>query len=910
MSDEQLRREVRTLGDALGEVIREFAGDPAFQQVEEIRKLAVARRAADLQAGAELQRRIEGLSLTEARVVIRAFSAFFDLANLAEDRQRIRVLRSRERMRHPEPRGESTVEAVKRLAEQGRSAAEVQKLLDQLAIRLVFTAHPTEAKRRSVRTAIRRIRDVLHQLDQQDLLPRETERLRARIRAELNILWQTEFLRPTRPTVMQEVARGISFMATLWEVAPLVMQDLRRALESYYPGQKLQTPRFLEFGSWIGGDRDGHPHVTADVTSATLGMLRQAALENHIQQSRRAFIVLSISEREAPGSSELFADVEAAARVWPELGEPLATVPAGEPYRAYLALIVWRLEQTRLGSLEDSPARGAYLQPGELQDDLERMRENLARHSSAVVAELEMQAWIDLVRVFGFHGSSLEVRQDSRRYVEVLTELFKQAGLCEDYAALDEAGRQQALAGSIPWTRAFHEAELSPAAREALALFRVLRRAVLRFGPASVGGHVISMTHAPSDVLAVQWFWEWACAEAGPEPEARGLPIVPLFETIDDLKHGADTLAAMLANPCYRAYLEQQEMRQVVMLGYSDSTKDGGYLAATWALLRAQRGLYRTANGAGVHLTLFHGRGGSLGRGGGPAARGILSLPYEAANGTLRLTEQGEVLAERYDDPQVAYRHLEQITYAVLMASARRAPAEPHRFDDTMDRLALRSYQAYRELVEQPNFLAYFEQATPIDDIENLPIGSRPSRRRGERKLSDLRAIPWVFAWTQNRCLIPAWYGLGAAIDEYTAADAQGWQVLKDMYRDWPYFQATIDNAALALAKVDVYVAERYAQLAADDVKEAIWGRILAEHKRTRKAVQKILGDGDLLEHTPWLQRSIEVRNPYVDPLNLIQIEMYRRRKGLEAEDPQAEAIKDLSRLSVQGIAAGLRTTG
>jgi phosphoenolpyruvate carboxylase len=276
----------------------------------------------------------------------------------------------------------------------------------------------------------------------------------------------------------------------------------------------------------------------------------------------------------------------------------------------------------------------------------------------------------------------------------------------------------------------------------------------------------------------------------------------------------------------------------------------------------------------------------------------------------LRLTEQGEVLAERYDDPQVAYRHLEQITYAVLMASARRAPDEPHRFDDTMDRLALRSYQAYRELVEQPNFLAYFEQATPIDDIENLPIGSRPSRRRGERKLSDLRAIPWVFAWTQNRCLIPAWYGLGAAVEEYTTADAQGWQTLKDMYREWPYFQATIDNAALALAKVDVYVAERYAQLAADDVKEAIWGRILAEHKRTRKAVQKILGDRDLLEHTPWLQRSIEVRNPYVDPLNLIQIEMYRRRRGLEAEDPQAEAIKDLSRLSVQGIAAGLRTTG
>jgi len=910
MSDELLRREVRSLGDVLGEVIREFAGDPAFEQVEDIRKLAVARRAADLEAGKELQRRIEKLSLAEARVVIRAFSAFFDLANLAEDRQRVRVLRSRERMRHPEPRGESTTEAVKRLAEQGRPAAEVQTLLDQLAIRLVFTAHPTEAKRRSIRTSIRRIRDILHELDQQDLLPRETERLRARIRAELNILWQTEFLRETRPTVMQEVARGISFAPTLWEVVPLVMQDLRRALEAYYPGQKLKTPTFLDFGSWIGGDRDGHPHVTADVTADTLGKLRESALAGHMQQSRQAFIVLSISEHEAPGAKELFTEVEAAAKQWPELRERLALAPAGEPYRAYLALIVWRLEQTGLGGLNDPPAEGAYRHPNELQADLERMRDNLAKHSSALVAELEMQAWIDLVRVFGFHGSSLEVRQDSRRYVEVLTEIFKQAGLCDDYAALDEAGRQKALSESMPWTRAFDEAALSDAAREALALFRVLRKAVLRFGPAAISAHVISMTHAPSDVLAVQWFWQWACAEAGDQPEARELPIVPLFETIDDLKHGAETLAAMLANPCYRAYIDRQGARQVVMLGYSDSTKDGGYLAATWALHQAQRQLYQSANAAGVHLTLFHGRGGSLGRGGGPAARGILSLPHEAANGTLRLTEQGEVLAERYDDPQVAYRHLEQITYAVLMASARKAPEEPHRFDDTMIRLAHRSYQAYRELVEQPNFLAYFEQATPIDDIENLPIGSRPSRRRGERKLSDLRAIPWVFAWTQNRCLIPAWYGLGLAIEDYTGADPGGWQTLKQMYKEWPYFQATIDNAALALAKVDVYVAERYAQLAPEDVREAIWGRILAEQKRSRKAVQKILGDVDLLEHIPWLQRSIEVRNPYVDPLNLIQIEMYRRRRELEADDPQAEVIKDLSRLSVQGIAAGLRTTG
>jgi phosphoenolpyruvate carboxylase len=457
-------------------------------------------------------------------------------------------------------------------------------------------------------------------------------------------------------------------------------------------------------------------------------------------------------------------------------------------------------------------------------------------------------------------------------------------------------------------------AGLEPLAADTLALFEVLHRASVRFGSDCLGGAIVSLTRSPADVLCVLWLWRWAqkqAADRGEPVAASDIAIVPLFEKINDLQHAHETLATILATPAYAEHLAGRGQRQIVMVGYSDSTKDGGYLAACWGLQAAQSRLHAAAAARGVSLTFFHGRGGSLGRGGGPAARGILSLPAETLDGSLRLTEQGEVLAERYDDTDIACRHLEQVSWATLVAaSGRRSEPQPA-WTALMEQMAARSYAAYRELVDEPGFIQYFSQTTPIDDIETLPIASRPARRRGERTLDDLRAIPWVFAWTQSRCMIPAWYGLGTALTDVKYDDRHAWQVICDMYRQWPFFQATIDNATLALAKADMYIAQRYAELTADgDVRRRIWQRIAAERDRTRQAILDIVGGGELLATTPWFQRSIEARNPSIDPLNLIQIEFMRRRAAAGPDAAPDDDLRDLLRLCVQGIASGMRTTG
>ena len=474
--------------------------------------------------------------------------------------------------------------------------------------------------------------------------------------------------------------------------------------------------------------------------------------------------------------------------------------------------------------------------------------------------------------------------------------------------------KSSSWAGSVGCSTEPAAEGLAPLTVDTLELYRLLRRAIVRFGVNCVGVNVISLTRSPADMLTVLWLWRWSqgsAAALGETPAASDLRIVPLFEKIGDLTRASDTLAAILDQPVYADHLARQGNRQTIMVGYSDSTKDGGYLAACWGLYRAQSDLQTTASKRGVQLTFFHGRGGSLGRGGGPAARGILSLPSETLDGTLRLTEQGEVLAERYDDVQIAYRHLEQVTWATMVgATVRRSTAESA-WLEVMERLAESSLGAYRDLVEQPGFMQFFSGTTPIDEIEDLPIASRPARRRGERTLDDLRAIPWVFSWTQNRSLIPAWYGLGSALAGLAERDAAGWKTAQAMYRSWPFFQATIENACMALVKADLYVAGRYAALVAEDnVRGPIWRRIAEEFERTQKMLLQLTGRESLLAGTPWLEKSIEVRNPYIDPLNLIQIELIKRRRTTELQPEDADRLRDLARLTLQGIAAGMRTTG
>jgi phosphoenolpyruvate carboxylase len=918
VNNELLRRDVRLLGDMLGDVIRELAGSDALDRVEEIRKISRERRSGSPEAERQLTEQIAALSEPEARVVTRAFSIFFDLANLAEDRHRVRILRSREQERDPEPRSESIGEAVVKLRDAGFSPAETQSALDRLSIELVFTAHPSEAKRRSLRVKIRRMRQALQELDRVDLLPREHRRLENLLRTELTVLWQSEFLRPWRPTVLQEVRRGLTIAPRLWEVVPGIYSDMRRALETCYPGTKFRLPVFLQFGSWIGGDRDGHPHVTYDVTAQTLLWLREAAIQAHLAQCRQLFEFLSISENEVPVAATLKEQLAAAVARWPELGTLVEQIAPMETYRQWLAMIEWRLEQS-LATQTDAPLpAAAYRDGAALEVDVRTLIDSLHGNRAERLIEEELLPWLDLVRVFGLHMNRLDVRQDARRYSDVMTELLAKLGVTENFAALPEEERQAVLARSMPWQHDIARAGLSPEATETLDLFRLIFSAIATFGPNCLGSHIISLTSTPSDVLTVLWLWRWAQSVGSPPATdvatlADQLPIVPLFEKIGDLKRGPATLEAILEHPLYAAHVATLGSRQVVMVGYSDSTKDGGYLAACWGLYRAQSDLQRVADRYGVQLTFFHGRGGSLGRGGGPAARGIYSLPPDALDGSLRLTEQGEVLAERYDDDQIAYRHLEQVTSATLLASALPARTAKPAWAGIMEQLSRTSYDAYRNLVDQPGFIEFFGSGTPIDEIESLNIGSRPARRRGERTLADLRAIPWVFSWTQNRCLIPAWYGLGAALVELLDGNPSEWQTVYEMYRQWPFFQATIDNAALALAKADTFIAARYAELVENgEVRQRIGTLIADERDRSRRAILALTDGADLLSATPWLQASIDVRNPYVDPLNLIQIELIRRRRSLPAETPadDAERIRGLLRLTVQGIAAGMRTTG
>ena len=905
---ESLRRDVHTLGEKLGEAIAALAGAPALTLVEDIRKLARRRRSNDPLTEQTLSDTVTSLDLQQIETVVRAFTVYFDLANLAEDRQRVRILRRREK--EQEVASESIAAAIAELKRSGFHADQVQEALDHLSIELVFTAHPSEAKRRAIRAKLRRMREYIRELDREDLIPRERGDLEDRLRTELTILWQTEFLRPSRPTVLEEVDRCLSLAPRIWSVVPWIYESLRRALDVNYPKQTFQLPVFLKFGSWVGGDRDGHPDVTVEVTRTTLLRLRQKALSLHLAECRRMYDFLSLSTRGTQFPRALEARLAETLDKFPALAERLVSTSSIEFYRRFLAMVEWRLE----ASLE--PGAGGYRDGGELTADLDLILRSLRETPAQQRIAGEFERWADCARVFGLHLASLDIRQDSRRHAEVLTEIFAIQGLAEDYDALPEEAKLKLLSASMPSGSAISDSpipqqQLSSNARETLALFRLLQQTIATHGPATIGAHVISLTQSASDVMAVLWLWQWARAKAGDFEST--LRISPLFEKIGDLQNAPDTLRALLSQPKYVEQLARQGNRQMVTVGYSDSTKDGGYLSACWGLYRAQIDLHAAAEERGCQITFFHGRGGSLGRGGGPAARAICSLPPNTMDGSLRLTEQGEVLAERYDDVQIAYRHLEQVTWASLLTSATPSPEPRHVWVRILDDLSKRSYEFYRQLVEQPGFLEFFWSATPIDEIEGLPIGSRPARRRGRQSLNDLRAIPWVFSWTQNRCMIPAWYGLGWAVSALKQDQPEVSPVLGEMYRHWPFFEATIENAALALAKTDMFVARRYAGLHPDEsVRECIWTLIASERNRSRQAILDITGEDELLARTPWFQDSIDARNPYIDLLNLIQIELMRRRRAqaMDAPETERDQVGHLLRLTLQGVAAGIRTTG
>ena len=919
---ERLSEDIHLLGDILGHVIRRQAGIEIFELEERIRALAKTRR---VEADSSIDRRLAfvvgRLDPAEAELVARSFTTYFELVNLAEEQHRVRVLRERERDAHPQPLPESVADAVAALHRAGVDEFEMRQLLNRLQIELIFTAHPTQAKRRTILAKLRRIAAALTDLDVRDLLPAEREKLVAELTAEVTLLWVTDRSRTTRPTVTDEVRTGLFYFdTTLWDVLPRIHHDMAAALERHYPS--LQPPdRFLTFGSWIGGDRDGNPNVTTTVTIETLRLHRGLALEKHRANVRRLDRSLSVSDTLAHVPDAM----EEAVRAYGELNAHLAYLRdryPNETYRLYAAQIGADLAEASagdmVGRLKGQPTPPLRMRRMEnLLEPLALMDRSLREAGMTDIARAGLDRSVAQARIFGLHAARLDLRQYSEYNTAVLDDLLGRLGWCAGFGALDGPTRgavlTEALARPAPDLTGFES--LAPETQETLDLFQMVKRAVDYYGPELFGPYIVSMTHGPEDILAPLLLAYWhGLALNGDAPE--GMTFAPLFETRDDLRAAPEIMTALFDHPGYAPHLARVGRQQTIMIGYSDSNKDAGYLAANWELYQAQEALADTCASRHVVVSLFHGRGGTIARGGGPANRAILAQPPGSVGGRIRITEQGEVISDRYSHPAIAERHLQQVVHAVLTASAPehyRLQVHPKReWTAAMAELAGLSFRAYRELIyETPELLVYWSQATPMDEISQMRIGSRPSRRAGAATFDSLRAIPWGFSWMQCRHVLPGWFGVGEALAGFGGAPA-GAALLQEMYRDWPFFRSLLDNSQVSMAQADMGIARLYAGLVEDArVRDLIYGRVAAAFAATREAILQTIGRRELLDHDPVLQRAVRRRNPYIDPLNFIQVSLLRRLRALpDQESAEARRIRDTIFLTINGIASGLKNTG
>ena len=925
-SSGRLSATIHFFGDLLGRVIRAQEGEPAFELEERVRALAKDVRSGG--AGqAELREVIARTSVAEARNLVRAFAAYFALVNLAEQLQRGWVLRDRARAKPDVPRAESIAAAASELAAAGVPAEALQRWLDAAEIVPVFTAHPTEARRRVTLERLRRIDAAVQRREAPDLLPEEKAESERRIEEEIVNLWQSDEVRSGRPTVLDEVQNGLYYFEEgLFDLVPRLYRDLESALGTSYPDHAWRVPPLLRFGSWIGGDRDGNPFVTPEVTVDAARRLRVAALSRHLASIEDLGRRLSQSTREVDIADELQRSLEEDDARAPELGRELARRLPFEPYRRKCGHIAHKLRRSLDHARTHDPAffrddplpadPGRYHGRGELLADLAVLDRSLRAHGGVAVAAGALLDITREVEVFGLHLATLDVRQHSERHSAALAEIFARAGVSADYRALAEDERAALVARILEDPRPLIplRASFSPEVREVIATFHAIAAVTEELSPEAIHTVIVSMTRGASDMFAVLLL----AREAGlyrPDAGTSGVDVVPLFETLADLTAAPGVLEACLREPAYRAHLALRGGVQEVMLGYSDSNKDAGFVAANWALYRAQRELRDVAVRAGIELRFFHGRGGSIGRGGGPANKAILAQPPGTVGSRIRLTEQGEVIADRYGLPGLAQRHLEQLVNAVLRAAfvpgdLLRTP-EPV-WEAAIETLAEVARKAYRALVyEDPTFLHYFRSATPIAEIGRLNLGSRPASRKASDRIEDLRAIPWVFAWMQSRHTLPGWYGLGHALETFAEEGGpDALQLLQTMYEAWPFFRTMLDSAQMILGKADLHIAARYAELVPDRaVADAVFGRIEAEHERSTRMIARVAGAAEILDYAPVLKRSIALRNPYVDPMSYLQVELLERLRAAP-DGPDHAALEDAIMLSISGIAAGLKNTG
>lgn len=916
-----LRDDIRFLGAILGETIRDHEGPEVFDLVERVRVEAFRVRRSEVERSAVA----EMLRDTELRVaipLIRAFSHFLLLANLAEDLQRDR--RRGVHVAAGEPPQESSLAATYRALDHARvDGALAAEVLEDALVSPVITAHPTETRRRTVFDVQARITQLMRRRARYREDEPEYATIDHDIRRQILTLWRTALIRLARLRISDEIEVGLRYYdLTLLEVIPRINAEVRQALRTRWPGHDLLARPILRPGSWIGGDRDGNPNVTGEVVERATRRAATVIFGHYLKE-------LVALEKSLSQSIRLVAITPQLSRLADAAGDD-SPQRADEPYRRAIRGIRLRLAATAqraLGSAAEFPsvfelsgeqlARvSPYEGPDQLLDDLNTVDASMRESGDGLLADDRLAALRGAVETFGFHLQGLDMRQNSEVHEQVVAELLAWSGVHADYRGLSEPERVELLAAELSTRRPLlgPHARLSELATKELGVVRAARAAIDALGPDTVPNYIISMCTSVSDMLeAALLLKEAGILDPGDDqtPPHSPVGVVPLFETIDDLRGGAATLAAALEVPAYRRLVAARAMAQEVMLGYSDSNKDGGYLAANWALYRAELDLVETARKTGIRLRLFHGRGGTVGRGGGRSYDAILAQPAGAVRGSLRLTEQGEVISTKYAESGSAHRNLESLVAGTLESSlldVEGLGSGAEAAYEVFEELADAAREAYARLVHRtPGFVDYFRASTPIAEVADLNLGSRPASRKPTSSVSDLRAIPWVMAWSQSRVMLPGWYGTGSAIQEWAGTDSERWQTLRDLYRRWPFFRTVMSNLAQVMAKADMDIAASYAELVENaTLRTTIFGMIRDEFDRTVQVHAAITGSDQLLSDNPALAESIRNRFPYLEPLNQMQVDLLRRRRAGD----ESELVERGILLTMNGLATALRNSG
>jgi len=889
--DNPLRRDVRSLGAILGRVLAEQAGQELFETVEELRKLLIehretVRKNPDQSYSQELmdkvQALISGMELSRAYQVTKAFATYFELTNLAETNHRKRRRRAGKLERDLAPLPGSFRGTLLRMKEAGISAEEAIAALGNIKITPVFTAHPTEVARQTVLLKRRRIAKQLARLDRLPLTPEEAETCENNIQAEVTSLWQTDEVRLAKPTVSDEIRMGLRyFRLSLFDSLPRIYNEIVGSFREVYslPLDESSVPNVIHFGSWIGGDRDGNPLVKPECIQDAIDVARALILREYLYDVEALSDRLSSSRRQTPISSDLLARLNHYERTIENVHLAWGPNNKTESYRRFLSYIFHRLQRSR--DAVDAPA--AYPAAAEFEQDLLLIRTSLLANRGERLAHTYVASLLRKVRKFGFHLHSLDIRQHARVHAQVVKELGTELETPPE----------------------------SPEGRELLETLRMVARIKKTYPAQSIRNYIISGAESDRDVLDVVHLAKFAGVQLAGSPDDPGLMPIPLFESIDSLRSAADIMRRLWRNEEYKTLLASWSHWQEVMLGYSDSNKDGGMLTSTWELYKAHRELHRVAEEFGVKLRLFHGRGGTVGRGGGPTHSAILSQPPGCFSGHIRVTEQGEVLNWKYADPVLAEWNLELMIAASLEAFTRpgkTSDSYPDAWEEAIEEMSQEAYRVYRrEIAENADVLEYFEQATPVNELDSARIGSRPARRTKGRRLEDLRAIPWVFGWMQSRHAVPAWFGIGHALEHFAKKSSAHEQTLRQIARGFPMFSDMLRNVELGMAKADLGIAREYSTLVKNAaIRKRVFSMLETEFLRSRQMILRVTGQRELLARNRVLARSIRLRNPYVDPMSLIQVELLRRKQ-------QGEKASELDYplgATINGIAAGLHNTG